>query len=92
MLRHPGYAGSELAFIGVGLMYGTRSEWRRPVASFRTARSTKERLAGEGPLDQGAVIVNRAGQELQMDDGAITCWHQVNHLAHRCGILIASYD
>jgi hypothetical protein len=50
----------------------------RPGGAARCVSGSKiyrEALASEGPLNQGAVVVNQARQELQMDDDAIACWH-----------------
>jgi hypothetical protein len=46
--------------------------------------------AGERSLDQGAVLVDQAGQEPQMHDHAIARGHEVHDLAHRRSFLITS--
>jgi hypothetical protein len=51
-----------------------------------------EGLAGSCPLDQGAVVVDQAGREPQMDDRAVACGHEVDHLAHCRGFLVAGHD
>ena len=64
-----------------------RSGW--PPEGHRSADHTEPPgSAGESSLDQGAVIVDQAGQEAQMHDHAIARRHEVDDLAHRGGFLV----
>ena len=49
-------------------------------------------LAGECAFNQGAVVVDEAGQEPEVDDGAVACGHEVDYLAHGGGFLVAGDD
>jgi hypothetical protein len=48
--------------------------------------------AGERSLNQRTILVDEAGQEPEMDDRAVACGHEIDHLAHGCGFLVTGHD
>lgn len=52
----------------------------------------RPQLAGQCPVDQGAVVVHQARQRPQVNDGAVTCRCKIDNLADGGGALVTSDD
>src|ERR1022692_2739693 len=69
------------------------------VSFFFSSRRRHTRLQGDwssdvcsSDLDQCAVVVDQAWQEPEMDDRAVTCRREVDHLADGGGFLVTGDD